>query len=246
MSLEAEVKELGKLLAADFSNQEQAFKNPPLFAHVRVCMRPLPYKILPGLSLFLEQAYDYILEQPYRIRVLDLVPKEDKIEIETYFPNDSEFYRGASRDPERLKEMTVEDLTYNSGCNMEVERDGKGFRGRIEPKQACIVPFKQKDTYLDSYLWVDSEQFITLDRGRDPETGKRIWGSIAGEFRFKRWNDFSAEIEGESEDKEESDVATAQLKSGEVVKLPRDAMSTFISRNRDLVVSSDLDEYLFL
>ena len=40
-------------LSAGFSNQQQAFENPPLFAHILVKLRPLPQ--LARGSLLLEQ-----------------------------------------------------------------------------------------------------------------------------------------------------------------------------------------------
>ena len=97
-------------MAADFSNQAQAFENPPFFAHIRVCMRPLPTELLDGVSLYLEQAYDINLKQPYRVRVLKLVAVENHIEIENYvIENEAEFH-GASREPERLQGLTKERL----------------------------------------------------------------------------------------------------------------------------------------
>ena len=44
-----------KILSGSFSNQQQAFDNPPLYAHILVRFRPAP-QLAPG-SLLLEQAY---------------------------------------------------------------------------------------------------------------------------------------------------------------------------------------------
>ncbi|MBW3586704.1 MAG: chromophore lyase CpcT/CpeT, partial [Cyanobacteria bacterium 0813] len=53
MSHSTDIVTLARWMAADFSNQAQAFENPPFFAHIRVCMRPLPVEVLDGLSLYL-------------------------------------------------------------------------------------------------------------------------------------------------------------------------------------------------
>lgn len=50
----ADLVTLAQWMAADFSNQAQAFENPPFFAHIRVCMRPLPIALLGGISLYVE------------------------------------------------------------------------------------------------------------------------------------------------------------------------------------------------
>ncbi|MEM8614431.1 MAG: chromophore lyase CpcT/CpeT, partial [Cyanobacteria bacterium P01_H01_bin.105] len=87
MSHPTDISTLLKWMAADFSNQAQAIENPPFFAHIRVCMRPLPPNFLPGGCLYLEQAYDFVLDQPYRVRVLHFLPQDDHILLENYtFP----------------------------------------------------------------------------------------------------------------------------------------------------------------
>ncbi|MGL5832117.1 MAG: CpcT/CpeT family chromophore lyase, partial [Waterburya sp.] len=70
MTHSQDITTLTRWMASDFSNQAQAYANPPFFAHIRVCMRPLPQDLLDGTSLFLEQAYDFMLNQPYRLRVI--------------------------------------------------------------------------------------------------------------------------------------------------------------------------------
>ena len=56
------------MLSGSFSNQQQAFDNPPLYAHILVRFRPAP-QLAPG-SLLLEQAYAIAPNEPHRIRVL--------------------------------------------------------------------------------------------------------------------------------------------------------------------------------
>jgi hypothetical protein len=50
------------------------------------------------------------------------------------------------------------------------------------------------NTYLDSEFEIDSEKFVSLDRGRDPETDEHLWGSVAGPFEFVRWASFADEV----------------------------------------------------
>ncbi|HEY9872223.1 MAG TPA: chromophore lyase CpcT/CpeT, partial [Candidatus Obscuribacterales bacterium] len=99
MTHSTDIATLARWMAADFSNQEQAFENPPFFAHIRVGMRPLPLEILSGVGFFVEQAYDYMLNNPYRVRVLKLVVVGDRIQIENYTVKSEEKFYGASRQP---------------------------------------------------------------------------------------------------------------------------------------------------
>lgn len=194
MTHSTDIATLGRWMAADFSNQAQAFENPPLFAHIRVCMRPLPLSLLDGVSFFVEQAYDYMLNDPYRLRVLKLNQVGDHIEIENYLVKDEASFYGASRDLGRLHTLKAEQLEKLPGCNMIVEWTGHSFKGHVEPGKGCKVVRKGKDTYLDSTFEIDQDKFISLDRGLDPETDEYVWGSVAGAFHFVRWASFADEV----------------------------------------------------
>lgn len=194
MTHPTDIATLARWMAADFSNQAQAFENPPFFAHIRVCMRPLPLSLLDGVSFLVEQAYDYMLNNPYRVRVLKLIQTSDHIEIENYTVKDENKLYGASRDLARLQTLTADQLEKLPGCNMILEWTGHSFKGEVEPGKACMVVRKGKETYLDSTFEIDQDKFISLDRGRDPETDEHVWGSVAGPFHFVRWASFADEV----------------------------------------------------
>ncbi len=194
MTHSTDIDTLARWMAADFSNQQQAFDNPPLFAHIRVCMRPLPHSVLEGVSFYLEQAYDFALKQPYRARVLKLITRGDRIEIENYAVRDETTLYGAARDLTLLKQVTRDRLELMPCCNMQVEWTGHSFRGKVEPGKGCIVVRQGKTTYLDSEFEIDSERFTSWDRGRDPDTDEHIWGSLAGPFQFVRRESYQHEV----------------------------------------------------
>jgi hypothetical protein len=195
MSHSTDIITLARWMAADFSNQAQAFENPPFFAHIRVCMRPLPVEFLDGVSLYLEQAYDIELKTPYRVRVLKLVPMGDRIDIENYaIENESLFY-GASRDLQRLQELKKAEFKLMPGCTFITHWTGSSFLGRVEPGKGCMVSRNGKNTYLDSEFEIDGDKFTSHDRGRDPETDAHVWGAQAGPFEFTRRASFADEIQ---------------------------------------------------
>ena len=195
MSHSTDIITLARWMASDFSNQAQAFENPPFFAHIRVCMRPLPVELLGGVSLYLEQAYDIELNSPYRVRVLKLIPIADRIDIENYaIVNEEQFY-GASRDLQKLQELKKAEFKLMPGCTFITHWTGSSFKGRVEPGKGCMVVRKGKNTYLDSEFEIDGEKFISHDRGRDPETDAHVWGALAGPFEFTRRASFADEIQ---------------------------------------------------
>lgn len=194
MTHSTDIATLARWMAADFSNQQQAIDNPPLYAHIRVCMRPLPYSLLDGVALYLEQAYDFLLKQPYRARVLKLIRVNGLIEIENYSVRDGESLYGASRDRDMLSKLTRDRVEFMPCCNFQVEWAGQGFKGTVEPGKKCMVERQGKLTYLDSVFEIDGEKFQSWDRGRNPETDEHVWGALAGPFYFTRRTSFADEV----------------------------------------------------
>lgn len=193
MTHATDIGTLVRWMAGDFSNQSQAIDNPPFFAHIRVCMRPLPTGFLSGVSLFLEQAYDFALSQPYRLRVLEFLPLGDGILLHNHSLKEGERFFGAARNPQQLQNIHPSDIIEMPGCSMGVEWTGHSFIGRIQGK-GCKVNWKGQDTYLDNEFEISEDRLLSLDRGRDPVTDERIWGSIAGPFQFSRRTSFADEV----------------------------------------------------
>jgi hypothetical protein len=194
MTHPTDIGTLVRWMAGDFSNQAQAFENPPFFAHIRVCMRPLPQDFIEGNSLFLEQAYDMALHEPYRLRVLEFVPQDNRILLKNYAIKEEQRFYGASRNPDLLKTVHRDDLVEMPGCHMWVDWLGQSFKGRIQPGKGCKVLWKGQDTYLDNEFEIDAQQLWSLDRGKDPVTDERVWGSVAGAFHFLRRTSFADEV----------------------------------------------------
>lgn len=195
MTHPTDIATLVRWMAADFSNQAQAIENPPFYAHIRVCMRPLPHSVLSGVSLFLEQAYDFALHSPYRLRVLKFTPKDSYIHLENYSVKDEALFYGASRNLDLLHTLSAEQLEKMSGCDMIVQWAGQSFKGRVEPGKNCVVVRKGKTTYLDNEFEIDEDCLLSLDRGKDLETDELVWGSVAGPFHFLRCTSFADEVE---------------------------------------------------
>ncbi|MCM1982987.1 chromophore lyase CpcT/CpeT [Lyngbya confervoides] len=197
MKPETDIVALSRLMAGDFSNQQQAFENPPMFAHIRVCMRPLPADFFDqGLGLFLEQAYDFMLSQPYRVRVLQFLPQADQILLINCSVSNQEDFYGAARNRDLLSTLTRDRVEAMPGCEMNVAWTGQSYRGKIVPGRACRVFRNNQETYLENEFEVFDQKLYSLDRGRDLTTDERIWGSIAGPFEFEKTASFAQEVQG--------------------------------------------------
>lgn len=179
-------------LSGGFSNQDQAFENPPLYAHILVKFRPLP-QLAPG-SLLLEQSYAINPAAPYRIRVLRAEQRDGQLIIINQSLHDAERFWGAVDNPERRQAITESDLQLLEGCTYLVRERGEGFVGEVEPGCRCLVERKGKTAYLVSSFEIDAAGMRTIDRGHDPDTHEQLWGSLAGPFEFQRSHDYSDEI----------------------------------------------------
>ena len=191
-----DVYTLAQWLAGDHSNWEQAIDNPPFFAHIRVGIRALPNPISDeGIWLFLEQAYDFELNYPYRTAVLHLIYRHDRIEMINYRLKNAETFFGASRDRHKLNALTLEAIDKLEGCTQWVDRaDSLTFKGAVEPGKKCCIHRKGVDTYLSIEFEVTETTYSSLDRGYDVITDERVWGSIAGAFQFVKKVSFGDEI----------------------------------------------------
>ena len=187
---------LVQMLSAGFSNQQQAFDNPPLYAHILVKFRPMP-QLQPG-SLLLEQSYAINPSAPYRIRVLRAERQSDqdggKLVIHNQALADDQRFWGAVDNPELRQQIQLSDLKPLEGCAYEVREEGGGFIGEVEPGCRCLVERKGAVSYLVSRLELNPQGMQTLDRGHDPQTHEHLWGSLAGPFQFSRTDDYSSEV----------------------------------------------------
>jgi hypothetical protein len=183
---------LVRMLSAGFSNQHQAFENPPLFAHILVKFRPLP-QLAPG-SLLLEQSYAINPVAPYRIRVLRPERRDGQLVIHNHALHDDQRFWGAVEDPERRATIQEHDLRLLEGCTYVVREAGEGFVGEVEPGCRCLVERKGATAYLISSFELDGQGMRTIDQGHDPRSHEQLWGSLAGPFEFERTHDYSAEL----------------------------------------------------
>ena len=184
---------LTRWLCGSFSNQQQAFENPPLYGHIHVRYRPLGQ--LAPRSLLIEQAYAIAPKEPYRIRVVrPLLCPEQGLKVMNYTLAEPQRFFGAIDDAELRAEIREEDLTHLEGCNYLVNDQGNHFSGSVEPGCRCRVRRKGRDSYLVSEFVLGDGSMETIDRGHDPDTHEQLWGSLPGPFLFERKEDWSDEL----------------------------------------------------
>lgn len=185
---------LAQWMAGDFSNQQQAFANSRLYAHIRIFWRPLPFEFFNGIGFYSEQVYDYDLWRPYRQGVHRLIPQGEKIYVENYSLKKAERYIGAGRELAILKTITPECLDRRYHCSMIFWREENRFRGSVEPGNNCLIPRNGRQTYLVSEVELTENTWASLDKGMDINTHEQVWGSTAGPLKFEKRESFAHEL----------------------------------------------------
>lgn len=187
------LRTLAQWIAGEFSNKKQCFVDPKLFAHIHVFFRPLSWNFFEGIGFYSEQVYDYNMWTPYRQGVHKFIQKEDEIYIENYSLIDPMLYAGSGHNRSILETIKPNVIERRCNCSMVFNKKNETFFGRVEGNK-CLIPKKDKLTYLVSEVQLTSSTFVSLDRGMDVDTNEQIWGSTEGPLCFEKIQNFADEL----------------------------------------------------
>lgn len=190
---------LGKYIAGEFDNREQALAEPAWYVHLRMWQQPVNLFVEDSITLFAEQANIVNLDRPYRQRILRLMPGKDSntsLQIQYYMPKNPSALSGAGRNPALLKTLTMEQLDLLPGCILIVTQQ------ELAPNNFKFVATQPTETrccfnYLGNTIQVSlgfeatAEEFYSHDKGIDSETGKATWGAILGPYRYTKREEYS-------------------------------------------------------
>lgn len=187
--------EFSKTLSGIYDNIEQSQQYPKDFARIKIYFRPLPWHIFNGPGFYSEQCYDYAPWDPYRQGIHSLSTDGDIFVMTNYGLTNSKRIAGAGLNPSLLNDLKRSNLQTRCGCSMHFKMKNSGhYIGKVEPGKNCLVPRNGVMTYLVSEVEVDQDNWISRDRGFDPQTDEQIWGSEHGLLRFKRIESLSTVI----------------------------------------------------
>lgn len=194
MNLSPELQTLGKYLAGEFDNQQQALEQPAWYVHLRLWMCPVPIFTEDSITLYAEQASVVNLDRSYRPRILRLRLQET-IKIEYYMFEDIEWIIGAGRDSHKLQQITPEKLIFLPNCTLKVATETispNNYRFATTPVIDTPCSFTYQGNNFQVFLGLEAtaRELFTYDKGIDPATGKAIWGALLGAYRFKKIREF--------------------------------------------------------
>lgn len=202
MTLSPELITLARYMAGEFDNQQQAIAEPAWYVHVRLWQRPVPLFIEDSLTLFAEQASVVNLDKPYRPRILRLQQSDTTstaLQVQYYMLKDLETIRGAGRNPELLKQLTLDQIQFLPGCSLTVQPrqvtpNSYEFSATSATGKPCSFSYQGNNYHISLGFEATPAEFRSYDKGIDPTTGKATWGALLGPFRFIKRQDFATEL----------------------------------------------------
>ncbi|MBE9207595.1 chromophore lyase CpcT/CpeT [Nostoc sp. LEGE 06077] len=199
MSLSPLLITLGKYIAGEFDNREQALAEPAWYVHLRMWQRPVNLFSEDSITLFAEQANIVYLDRPYRQRILRLTAGNNfaaPLQIQYYIPKNPSALSGAGRNPALLKTLTVEQLDLLPGCiltltQQELAPKNYKFVATQPTETHCCFNYQGNNVQVSLGFEATAEEFYSYDKGIDSETGKATWGAILGPYRYIKREQYS-------------------------------------------------------
>lgn len=183
---------LAHWLAGEFDNKAQALDQPVWFVHLRLWHRPLPWQIDGNPALFAEQANYLYPDNAYRQRVLVLSPiaNSPTIQVQYYAFKQPDRVQGAGANPDRLQDLSLDDLELLPGCLLTVTEQNGWFKAEPQPNTTCCFQYQGETRQVILGFEVSADRFLSYDRGVEPETGKVLWGAMMGAYEFHKRQSF--------------------------------------------------------
>lgn len=202
MFLPSELMTLARYMAGEFDNQTQAIADPVWFVHLRLWLRPTPLFAEDSITLFAEQASITNLDQPYRPRLLRLQVDPqgaNALQVQFYMFRDVSAVQGAGRDPARLATLTPDQVEFLPGCLLKVVCESQGgdrYHFHTQPifDRPCCFTHRGETYQVSLGFAANDDEFLSYDKGINPQTGQAIWGALMGPYQFTKRQDFGAEL----------------------------------------------------
>tara|TARA_B100000700_G_C15013427_1_gene842124 strand:+ start:907 stop:1518 length:612 start_codon:yes stop_codon:yes gene_type:complete len=190
-----ELSKFAYSLSGKFCNKEQASLHPSQFAHINIYYIPLHWDALGGPWMYSEQSYNYDKWMPYRQGLHLLKSNKEIIKMLNFDLRNKIRLAGAGFTNELLKEISYNQLVKREGCSMEFKKiKDNHYLGETQSDKKCLIKYGSQVTILRSKVELDGSKYECIDEGFHCKTGKKIWGSENGIFKFKKIENISENI----------------------------------------------------
>lgn len=164
-----------------FAQVEEDEANDTNYKHIRALLHVVPVEIpqlKDGIALYVENQDSANRPRPYRQRIYFFSRKNGKITLQIYRIKQAEDFINAHKNPNSLKNLTLDRLTKEEGCDLVYEKSGDLFKGKIIEARSCKSSLRGA-TYTYSESEISKDKWINLDQGFD-DAGNHKWGPPSG------------------------------------------------------------------
>ncbi len=182
--IDSDVRRLARWMTGTFDSAEQAAADETYFT-IRLVMLPIWTDRTDGRWLYVEQAADGSLDQPYRQRVYRLHGAgRGVVWSEVYIlPGDPRSFAGWwDRDDAHFDTLAPDDLTRRVGCSIRLTPDGPDLYVGETIGDDCESTLRGAD-YATSEVLITEHELLSWDRGWTRQ-GEQAWGAVNGPYIF--------------------------------------------------------------
>ena len=166
-----------ELLVGTFANKRQAQSHPTRFAHIRV-----QHRLIGEDRVYGEQAYNYLLNRPYRQFVIDVVQIGEEYHLKNYeIANPLQY-----AECKGIETITDDLLTYREGCDIIMRQTGPDSYFGGTSTCNCYDNWNGIDTFVQNEVKLTKDEYHVTDKGLHKENRSKVWGSDYGAFKFVR------------------------------------------------------------
>ncbi len=200
MPVPSELLTLAQGLAGVFENREQAIADPAWYVSVRLWHRPVKLFADDSITLFAEQANLLYPNQAYRQRLLQLrrsPDQPDQFQVQYYGFKQPGQFKGAGENPQLLAAITADQIEFLPGCVLDLivqtQPTGTHFVAVPPPGACCRFQYDGKIGQVELGFELTPTEYLTFDKGINPETGEAIWGALMGPYRYRKVQTYAVE-----------------------------------------------------
>jgi CpeT/CpcT family (DUF1001) len=117
---------------------------------------------------------------------LALEEEGDRLAVQFWAFKDPARFRGAGANPDLLLQATESELDSLPGCRLEVTFADDRYQATPEPDSRCCFNYDGELRQVVLGFEASAAQFLSYDRGVDPETGQSLWGAMMGPYRHQK------------------------------------------------------------
>lgn len=177
LNMSSNLERFSKYIAGDWTNFKQSNEFPALWSYIHVCYQPLPVNFLGTPSFYVESAYDYSLDKPYKTAIVSIKETTNRIEMKNYKIKQPERFWLGAHQPSLLNNLErVDIIQLPSICDtmFEYNVDKKTYLGKTRPGKKCVIMRGEIQTYLDSRLTISHNSYSSWDIGREVKSNEQI------------------------------------------------------------------------